>query len=258
MISQPIKLRKSLTAILILLFRFRFLSRPQIQTLLHHKSKTKVIIWLNELTKQEYIVRFYNPQFAGKPAYYCLGTKSISYLKTLEVKEIKPELLKRIYKERGLSDGFKEHCMFLAHIYISLIFLTEKSKAKLTFWTNTDLHSLAHLINPTPDCYFAIEEEKGTIKRYFLDIFDEYEPYMEYKRRVEQYIEYYESNEWQENSTKQFPEIILVCLNERLKRRTFRFIQKIQTNETEPIFYLSTWDELKQRRMSKDSLCKVT
>ena len=81
--AAAVKLKPRQVEILILLHRFRYLSRPQIQTMLGHKTWAKVIIWLNDLTDQHYIYRYYEPKLAGKPAIYCLDKASVRYLRDL-------------------------------------------------------------------------------------------------------------------------------------------------------------------------------
>ena len=49
------KLKQRQTEILHLLYTYRFLTRTQIQTFLHHKQFNRIIIWLNELTIRQSI-----------------------------------------------------------------------------------------------------------------------------------------------------------------------------------------------------------
>lgn len=52
------------------LLTFRYLTTIQIQTLLHHQYKDKIIKWLNDLTDKKYIYRFYTTQLRNEPAKY--------------------------------------------------------------------------------------------------------------------------------------------------------------------------------------------
>lgn len=71
------KLKNKQSDILILLHRFRFLNRQQLQQLLNHKTYSKIITWLNELTLHKYIHSYYNQKFAGVSSVYCLASKSL-------------------------------------------------------------------------------------------------------------------------------------------------------------------------------------
>lgn len=239
------------------LYRFRYLNRPQIQTLLNHKYFHRVIVWLNEMTEKRYIARDFNRKFAGEPAIYCLDTKSRKIM--LGRDGIKNSLLKKAYYDKTRSRRFKNHNLLVVHIYLSLTELVKKTKAKLSFYTKTDLYKTKNLILPIPDAYFAIEEANKTIKRYFLDIFD---PLVNPKwphKRVMQYFSYYDSEYWQNSTDKSFPEIIMVCPDEDYKKDLEKFIKKMyERNQTDLSFYLSTWEEIKIKGMRREALFKIS
>lgn len=232
-------------------FHFRHLQLPQIQQLLHHTYKERVRMWLTDLVDKHYLFRVYKKEFGGKPSEYCLDKGSIHYLKT---KGISQKLLKRIYKEKTSSQSFRETSVFLATIYLSLLILTQKTKAKLNFYNKDQLHNIKYLIFPYPDCYFAITEKSGNIKRYFLDVFTN-EKFM-YKRFY-QYDNYYKKQYWQKHTIKPFPTVIFVCGDEKAKRKLYGFIRK-RIEEDSPLFYLSTIQEIQSNGMKKEVLQKVT
>jgi hypothetical protein len=61
--------------ILKLLYKYRFLNRIQIQQLMNHKDKKRVIVWLRDLRKKQYIEWIYSTDFVEKtkPAIYYLS-----------------------------------------------------------------------------------------------------------------------------------------------------------------------------------------
>lgn len=237
--------------------------------MLGHKHFNRVIIWLNELTKNEYITRNFKRELGNKPAVYFLNLKSKKILKDDKLKEIKSHqnipliidtsLLKRLYKEKNLSEKFRIHCMFLADIYLSLEdLIKEIGKGKLHFYSKTDLTGMEFLINPEPDCFFAIEENKRLTKRYFLDVFDPLPPRMILRRRVRQYMDYFNSEDWQKNTKKPFPQIILVCPDMTSFKYLKRFISKsLYSFWANMDFYLSTWNEIQQKGLRRETLHKV-
>lgn len=233
------------------LLRFRYLTTPQLQTLLHHKSKDYVLEWLNDLAEKQYIFRFYTKEFAGKPSEFCLHKGSIRYLRS---KGIPARILRRIYDEKTRSQTFRRHTIFLATVYLSLVTLVEKTEATLSFYTKDDLHGIKYLPLPNPDTYFAITEKNTTVKRYFLDIFDDGSFI---KKRIYQYFYYYKRKYWQSNAQKPFPEIILICPTEQLQKRISTFIQKKLSSDT-PVFYLANMDTLQRLGMCREVLQKVT
>jgi len=232
------------------LLKFRHLQQPQIQQLLNHKYKERVRTWLNDLVERKYIFRIYEKQVGGKPSEYCLDIGSIPYLKERKVDEA---LINKIYDEKTHSQEFRDHCIFLTTIYLSLYALTKKTHTILSFYTKTDLCEYKYLILPHPDCYFAIKENSRKIKRYFLDIFDD-ESFV--YRRFYQYQNYYKKNYWQKNAKRPFPEIIFVYPTESLKKKAYGFIQK-KLDSNSPTYYLSMREIIQKNGVIRDVLKKV-
>lgn len=251
--------------IILYLYRFRFLNRSHIQQLLGHKQFNRIIIWLNQLTTEKYIHRYYNPKTVTVAAHYSLGSKSRKYLlqKAEEKKEekesvvIQPRLLKRIWREQTLSEQFHTHCLFIADIYLSLVALVKKTQATLYFFTKTDLCGHDYILTPHPDAYIAIKELNGKMKRYFLDIFDPLPPRMILRRRIKQYVDYFDDDTWQEATKHPFPQIILICPDERSKRYLYRYVQKTLEYESDIEFHLSTWEIIQSMGLRRDALEKV-
>lgn len=246
--------------ILIYLYRFRFLNRSQIQKLLNHKHFNRIIIWLNQLTTNGYIRKYYNPKTITIAALYSVGAKGRKYLMEKSKEKgstIQPQLLNRVWREYTLSGQFRTHSQFLADIYLSLMELTKTTNATLHFFTKTDLYGHDYILNPHPDAYIAIKEQNGKMKRYFLDIFDPLPPRMILRRRIKQYVDYFDENDWQEATKHPFPKIIMICPDERSKRYLYRFIQKTLEYASDIEFYLSTWKEIETNRMNGETLEKV-
>ena len=106
--------------ILLLLYRFRFLNRIQIQKLLNHKDPRRINTWLKDLTDRNIIGRKYSTKLLDntKPAIYHLATKSRSILLTQP--NISEKLLKRVYREKVRSEKLINHCLLVADIYFLL------------------------------------------------------------------------------------------------------------------------------------------
>jgi hypothetical protein len=244
------------TDIILLLYRFRFLDRLDIQTYFHHKTPRRINSWLKELSEQQYIGRIYSRGFKEnvKPAIYYLNTKSRLFLKNQ--KGIDNNLIDRIYREKLRSRGFITHCQIAAKIYFNLLSLAENSHAKLNFYTKTDLSIFDNLIDPLPDAYIAIEEKDFT-KRYFLEIFDESNPRFVIRRRIQQYFKYYENREWQDKAKKTFPKIIMICPDDKLIKSIRYFIQKELNDEPELEFYISTHVIILTKGINREALEKV-
>jgi len=246
--------------ILILLYRFRFLTRKQIQELLGHKYNSRVSLWLNTLTKNEYIRNYNNSNNLNLPSIYSLGLKGRSYLKNNKKKlNIKIAVLNRIWREQTLSNQFRYHCLMIADIYLSLLKTIKNTGASLRFFTKSDLFGIDELIKPLPDTYFYIQECDGVKKYYFLDIFNYFTNQIKFKKRIEQYYDYYDENTWQESTDNYpFPEIIFVCLDKKSYSYLNWYLSTKILPENDTLdFYLTTKEIIKIEGMTKNFLKKV-
>lgn len=265
--ESPEKNKKEITGkkhdIHIYLYKFRFLNTHHIQKLLNHKSKTYVNDWLIDLTNKKYIKRYYSGKMRlnGLPAIYYLGLKGRKYLKDLRDeghKEFKLSQLDRVYKEEGNSLAFKIKWLSLVDAYLSLIKLTSTTGAKLTFYTQVDLKGMKDLIDPAPDAYFVIEEKNKMVTRYFLEYAAIYISKEEMEEKVKNYISYFKSNNWQNNTGHSFPKIILIIPKKSSQTSLNKFIKE-QLNEksVDMDFYLSNRQEIKQYGVNKQTLHEV-
>lgn len=243
--------------ILLLLYRFRFLTREQMQRLLNQKDFKRVTINLNKLSEINYLRRDYNPKTVTIPAIYSLGLESRKYLKKNNFKEVNKTLLDRVWRENKISVQFKQNCLLIADIYLYLLGIVQKNKTVLNFKTKTELKNIKDLINPAPDIYFSLTKENGSKSRYFLDIFNDWPPRMYLRKRVNQYLEYYQSNIWQEKQTDPFPSILLVCPDDKSKKYLKDYIKKTLEGETGPQFYLSTKKVVKEKGLNSQGLEKA-
>ncbi len=257
--QNTVKKRKE--EISIKLYKFRFLNRKHIQKFLNQKDWKRTIEWLNDLTKEKYVRRYYTKKIDEEPAFYSLGTMGRQYfLEHREIKDITIPLLDRVWREHKNSYISKKHWLFLADIYISLLDLVKtagKGKGKLTFFTNVDLQGVRYIILPEPDAYFTIREENGEVKGYFLDIFDSNKQWNGIKERIQRYFWYFNKNWWEDNMKKPFPRIIFVTPDDKFSS-VYGYIKKILTEKQSGMkFYLSTWSEIEHQGMNAQVLHKV-
>lgn len=227
--------------ILILLYRYRFLSRIHIQNFLNHKNDTRISSWLKDLTQKELVSRIYTRDLSNQPAVYYLANKSREILKTKD--KINPDLLNRVYREKYRSQAFINHCLFIADLYFHFQKAAEKQNSACNFYTATDLTNVAHTPLPLPDVYLVVKNEKDS-KRYFLEVLDN-KPMFAIRKRVDNYLEYYQENYWQDHNKYPFPKILLICPSVRVKISIQKYIASLLEFEDDGLsFFLGLKDNI--------------
>src|SRR5579872_3777908 len=177
------------------LLTFRYLTVFQFQQLLNHKFPNRIKEWLSDLQERKYITRIRLENDITIPYTYCLAYKA-QYLfdETPEEKAI----LGRLYKEKKLTPNFIKHCNFLADI--NLYFLAYRDKdTKVDFFTRHELTNYDYFPENIPDAYISSSNKENT-QRYFLDLFDDYTPLWVIRKKMKDYVEYYESNLWKDGT----------------------------------------------------------
>lgn len=159
--SEP-KYRKKLNeeqlAVLNLLYTFRFASNEHVAKYSGKKNNKHVQKRLKILEDQEYIAKRYDKSYKlkGKPAAYYLLPKGARALVDVGDRDNnEPTNIKRIYKDKDVSEGFIEHSLNILGVYLALSALHGN---KLDFFTKSDLkyEQFDFYPQPLPDAMFAL------------------------------------------------------------------------------------------------------
>ena len=242
--------------LLFLLYRFRFLTISHLQALFHHTDSRRIRLWLKDLQKQNLIQTKYSQENKknGERAVYFLTVESREILKSIKGVIVKE--LDKIKREQDRTEEFVEHSLFICDIYIRFCEITQD--AKLYFFTKADLPTLSYFFKPYPDEYIAIEENGIVVKRYFLDIFDEKVKRSKIRKRIERYVEYFVTNEWEQETNHPFPSILLIAPDKDMKDYCYRIIKAILEEEGGDIsFFVATKKAVKTYGVKKDVWQKV-
>jgi hypothetical protein len=212
--------------LLLLLYKFRFLTTHHFQKILGHKTPRKIQDWLRDLHDKKCIGRHYERMKFGentKPAIYYLDLNGRHLLKSL--KECNEEVLKKVYKEKTRTKKFIEHCLAVADFFC--FFQSQvKENETIHFSSQSMLNSYGHFPNPLPDGYIAVKTGDQT-KRYFIDIFDESTPYFVLRKRIKNYVQYASDGIWQHATHSHLPSILFVLPNENTKRHIFYYAKSV-------------------------------
>lgn len=228
--------------ILKLLYKYRFLNRTQIQTLLNHKDKRRVITWLKDLREKEYIDWQYDAtNFIAKsqPAIYYLSLSGIRHLRSLD--EYPTDELRKRYKEPTRTQVFIDRSMLIADCCITLI-AKSNDNVRYTFSLPADY------INPTdprhylnelkPHLYFS-KRQGNAITEYLLESFERTLPRYQLKKRLKDYLEYLN------DSDTDSLVILFICASTADLLYVKRSIRRLIEDDDEPQIRVTTLDKIK-------------
>jgi hypothetical protein len=219
------KLNKEQLEILELLYKFRFTTR---QLLTNYYSKTNpgmdVFRRLTVLEKHGLIAKRFEPKYKllGKPAAYYLLSAGVKALKASYEPDKQGQLNpKLIYKDGAVSEQFVEHCLDIFGVYNRL---RGQYADNLKFFTKSKLSAYDYFPKPLPDAYIRIKTTQGD-KQYFLDIYSDKQPQFAHIKKIKQYIEYEDSEDWAITNTD-LPAILALCESTGLQKRMQKIIAK--------------------------------
>jgi hypothetical protein len=222
------RLNKEQLAVLNLLHTFRFASSEQIATYQKKPGSKSIQKRLKILEDQDLIAKRYDKSYKlrGNPAAYYLLPNGARALATQGDRgKSEPITIKRIYKDKGVSEGFIQHCLNLLSIYLTLRTLHGD---KLRLFTKSYLkrEEYDYFPQPLPDTYFYLKTEGGR-EDYILDIFEDTQPFFVLVRRIKKYMQYAESEEWPGET---LPTILIVVesssVHKTYRERTTRLLRR--------------------------------
>ncbi len=239
--------------ILTLIYRFRFLNRHQIQTLLNHKDPKRINSWLKDHTEKNILGRIYSTRLKEntRPAIYYLATKSRKIL--LKQENTNEKILRRAYRDKNASQKLINHSLFLADVYLLLKEQSLKNKHDLHFYTKTDLAVHYYLPYNRPDAYISLKD-KDLTKRYFLEIIDEGTPRFMLRKKISQYIEYFDEGTWQNRTLHENPSLLFISPNQNIYNFLTKHIAQVLEEETSDLqFFLSLKSEIQEAGLTANT-----
>ncbi|MEX0617194.1 MAG: replication-relaxation family protein [Candidatus Woykebacteria bacterium] len=256
--------------VMMFIYKFRFLDRIQVQTLLEHKDYKRINAWLRDLVSKGYLVRIYERKIPLniQPAVYFAAPTGVRLLK----RKGNSDIVHKLYREKYRSDKFRNHCLSLANLYIELLQRTKDLNALNYFHTKVDLSEVEDMIEPYPDALFSLNRAPSEIikkektqeslgetfeegqrsrfksrkeRRYFLELMEQGVPRYYLRYRVRQYLKYSDSDTDQQPGTN--PVALFICANDQTRLFLTKFIKKALEKtffKTHFTFALTTLDQL--------------
>lgn len=221
--------------ILKLIYKYRFLNRTQIQALLKHKDKRRIISWLKDLREKQYVDWHYNAtDFIAKsqPAIYYLSLNGIRYLRNQNA--YPAEELRKRYKEPTRTRVFIDRCLLVADCCIAL---QAKSSGTLQYSCvlladYVDPGSEYHLLDELKPHLFFAKQNGGDTMNYLLENFELTLPRHQLRKRIKDYVNYLDG--WDDDNGP-MPIALLICATMAdllyVKRRVKLQIEESGNNE---------------------------
>ncbi len=240
-----------------LLYKFRFINRLQIQKLLHHKYHKRIIDWLNDLVEKKYLEKVPKAnsfEERTKLTVYRIGINGIRFLKTQ--KDCSEKIIRKLYKDNDRSDNFISNCQLLADICLDLKEQNKDGDMSYEVIMSSDLintESPFHfLIDLNPSLVYKEIKKygRGTKSSYFLlEAFETTLPGYSINKRIRAYLEFYYTNEWEDNMSKTFPTLKFICPTKADLINTKRYTKKLLEENDNPEdinIEFATIDEIKK------------
>lgn len=251
---KKIKITPKQHEILILLYRYRFLNRKQIQKFLNHKYPRRINSWLKDMTDKKIINRKYSKKLKEntKPAIYHLSSGSKKILSDSD--QINKKLLNRVYQEKNRSKKFIKHCLLTTDIFFHLQDQSLVLDNKLHYYTKTDLSIYDYFPYRLPDAYIVLETNKNDIRRYFLQIIDNKTPRFMLRNRILMYVDYFEDGVWHKKTGYPLPKILIICPNQFIKSYLHKYIGQLLEEEYHQVkYFLGLASDIKNKGIRSDT-----
>lgn len=200
--------------IILLLYRFRFLNRIQIQSLLKQKDFKNTNFWLKDLTNKKYIERIFERKAGiNDPAIYYISKYGIKFLLSFE--EIENDNLRKLYQERRKSKQFIDQCSLVANIYLKL---KEQDLSEFKFYTQQDFPARGVIRDLLPSFAYVYSKDKKTLQ-YTCEIIKNGTPRFAIRGRIQKYIDFF----------KDQPDmnILFICQNLKLSEYIDKYVLRL-------------------------------
>jgi len=188
------------------LYRFRYLNRKHIQTLMKHKDYKRINVWLKDLVEKGYIERIYTTSMPEntKPAVYYIGKYARRVLQGAEIGTyvgfeevgaeycIEKEHIRKLYKDGEKKESFRHDCLAIADCYLVIDKSIDRTNKQVRSITHNEIDNDPFLEELKPDLeisLFSIPEDNET-EEYDPEDDESYYLYYVSNRKLRKYIAY--------------------------------------------------------------------
>jgi len=187
--GQVIKLSSQQQRVLLLLFKFRFISSHLLSEVMGI-SNPGCYKALESVVKLGFVNKVYESAYRidRKPAYYCLNKQGVTIVRNLL--GAKESVVHTLYKNDAASPEYIDHCLTAAKVYVSLMCALPDDA---NIYTTSEMRRLSALSFPKnkPDLYIRMPDGQEAI----IVIMDGKQPYIA-RKRLDEIIQHSEDGEW--------------------------------------------------------------
>lgn len=221
------RLNQKQVHILTLVYKFRFITAPLLAKYRKDSNPSVTNSALTKLRTKGYVGRNYNKSYKlqGRAAVYYLTPKSLNFLKNEH--ELDPKALHAMYKNPGLSLNYIDR-----HLEALKIFLAIRQTYPGIFhmFSRTELIKHGYFPDKKPDLYLhRIEPSSKLPNEYLLEIVSG-ESFFSVKKRFSDYLEHFESGDWEAETKNSYPTLLFVCHDGKTESRLQEHISKVFDN----------------------------
>lgn len=209
-------LKQNQRHILMLLFKFRFVTVPLLTSYKTLKSNS-VRKNLEILRKEKYVDRKFDHSFKldRKAAIYYLTSKGMAILKADP--RISPETLHTFYKNKVVSDAFMQHTVDTFEIYN---ILNKSYGTSFDLFTKQEVAHLDDFPRTTPDLYLRGGRE------YFVTLAHDV-PLFLIRKRLAEYIAHFDEEGW---TSGDYPALLFIFASASHAQRFVEFAGTLLEN----------------------------
>lgn len=239
-----------------LLYWYRFCIAKQLARSLGKSSHKAIQNKLQVLEQQGFISKRYDKSYklAGRPAEYYITPKGARELERLKPGTTNEWATKSLYKNKTVSDDFLRHCVTVTETAKKLREIYGGGE-KMHILPKSYMAQYDYYPAWTPDFHLEIPGKDSTPARhYFVDIWDGTKPFFVSVRKTRNYVNFKESEEWQED--EQFPAILAICHDERSQKKLNRQMKRILDEQWDEglVFATTTIDKLQRAIKPTDKI----
>ena len=221
------KLNSKQLHLLKLAYKFRYITAPLLTQYKKQKSRKSMYDTLERLVYQNYLDKKLenNQTFQNKGTRYYLTAKGIKLL--LGDSNLSKQSLHSMYKNKLASSAFIDHNI---EVFKTYLHIRDNYPDKFHIFTKSEISPFGWLPETKPDMYIRrITNNLELSDEYILDLFSDV-PAFVIKKRLEAYIEHYDSGEWKDpksSSDIKHPTILIVCPDSRIEKQIQDYANRV-------------------------------